>query len=351
MLDRAGLELAAQAKLAGLDAVLARVVEAVDRGIASRAGQRQARQRVVLAAPAHAHSGPAGPLLVEVVFSAHGTEQVAAVGVGPGLSVVGLAVRSSRNGQIARRCQRGTRRRQLVLLPAQIGRQACTAAAQVQAQRTDSGVNLLAAHAGAAAAPRKIQAHTGCIIGAEAASHISSCVGLPATGAPQGHTIERLVARTLGHHIDEAAQTATADAAGARAAEKGIRSAKHLHTLHELRRHVLARHQPVQAVVGHIIGIQHKAAHEVGLLEIAEAARRAHAGIVEQHIAHALGLLILNQIAGVAGGGKRGLHHVLVSQHADTRAARHLPTRKRLGQTQGRSIGAGLHGHGLQGSF
>jgi hypothetical protein len=115
-----------------------------------------------------------------------------------------------------------------------------------------------------------------------------------------------------------------------RTAEKGIRSAKHFHTLHELRRHVLARHQTVQAVIGHIVGIQHKAAHKVGLLEVAEAARRAHARIVEQHIAHALGLLILNQIAGIAGGGKRGLHHVLVSQHADTRAARHLPTRKGL---------------------
>jgi hypothetical protein len=70
--------------------------------------------------------------------------------------------------------------------------------------------------------------------------------------------------------------------------------------------------------------------------------------VVEQHVAHALGLRVLDQLVRVAGGGERGVLPVLRAQHAIARARGHLAAREGLGKALGRGVGAGLYGHGLQ---
>ena len=90
------------------------------------------------------------------------------------------------------------------------------------------------------------------------------------------------------------------------------------------------------------------AADEEGLLKVAKAARHAHAGVVLQHIAHAARLPVGNQLAGVAGDGKRRVHRILRAQQPHARATHHLPADISTRQAFGRGIGAGAHRHGLQ---
>ena len=348
MAHRASGELATQAQFTGLDVIFTGVVKAVERGIAAGAGQGQPRQHIVFLAAAHTQSGPARPLLAEVQLTTHRAKQIPAVGIRPGLAKVAVRIRRLGNGQRSGRRQRRAWRCHVVLLPAQVGRQPRAAAAPVQPQRSHAGAHVFAIHPGFTAAARQIQAHAGCIVRPKTARNICCRIGLAAAGTAHRDTAERLIAGAFGHHIDQPAQATTADAARPRTTQEGIGTPEHFHALDKLGRHVLPWHQAIQTVVGDVIGVQRETPDKVGLLKVAKTTRLAHAGVVEQHIAHALGLLVLNQRAGVAGGGKWHVHHVLRTQHAQARAPCHLPPGVGLGQPFGRSIGAGLYGHGFQ---
>ena len=166
MADRTSADLGAQAQFAGVDAVLARIVEAVEiAGAGARVGQRDVAQRIGLVAAAHAEGGPAGQLVAEVMLGAQRTEHITLVGVRPGLGVVGAGV--GRRGHVILQARREADVRagalELVLLPAHVGGQARVGRAPIQAQRHQAGTRVLVVDGGVAAALRHVQAHAGAV--------------------------------------------------------------------------------------------------------------------------------------------------------------------------------------------
>ncbi|CAK9134635.1 unnamed protein product, partial [Ilex paraguariensis] len=333
----------ADADLARAHAVLALVVEARARGVAGRIRDGHAAQGVVFLAAAQAACGPGRGGVVDVPFGAQRGEQVALGGVRPVLAVVGLVVGHGRDEVAGRHA--GATAVVAVALVAHVARQANVAAAPVQAQAQGGERAVFAIHARAAVAAHGVQADAGAPVRAEAARDVGGDKGLAARLYAGAHARQRIVAGALGQQADGAANAA---AAGCCAIEEGVGAAQHLHTLEELRGDVLARQQAVQAVVGDVVRIDREAAKHIQLLEVAEAARLAHARVVEQHVAHALGLGVLDQLLGVAGGGERGVLPVQRAQHAVARPRGHLAACEGLGQALGRCVGAGLHRHSLQ---
>ena len=326
--------------------VFARVVKAVDRARA-RGGvvQGEVGQRVGLLPVAPAQGGPGGDGVACVVLGAQGGVNVALVGIRPGLGEVGLHIRRRGHVRHARERDVGARLVQAVVLPADVGGDARAAAAPVQPQRGQREFGFFMVNGRAALAARQVQADAAGLLRPEAARHIQRGLLFAAAARAQLHARKRLVGRALGQQIERAAQ---APAAGRRAIEKGRCASQHFHALEQLGGDVLARQQAIQAVVGRVVRADDEAAHEIRLLKIAKAARHAHAGVVLQHIAHAARLPVGNQLAGVAGDGKRRVHRILRAQQPHARAARHLPAGIGARQAFGRGIGAGAHRHGLQ---
>ncbi|MNX71460.1 hypothetical protein D3C86_1027760 [compost metagenome] len=344
--DRAGTHFGAQAEFARVDAVFAGVVEAVE---ITRAGaairQRHVAQRVRFVAAAKAIRCPASQLVAEVVFRAHGAEHIALIRIRPRLRVVGTCVRGVGHGGHAR-AHRHVRPRalQLVFLPADVRRQARVRRAPIQAQGHQAGARMFVVNRRVAAALRGVQADAGAVVRAEAAGDVGRDLELAAAGNAGGDAGQRLVRRALGHQVDHAADAA---AAGRGARQESGCAAQHFHALEQFGGDVLARQQAVQAVVGHVVRTEDEAANEIGLLEITEAARHAHARIVLQDIAHAASLLVLDQFVRVAGDAERRAQVVQRAQHAHTAAGGHLPARERRGQAAGGCVGAGLYLDGL----
>ncbi|MNL22145.1 hypothetical protein D3C87_1434760 [compost metagenome] len=237
------------------------------------------------------------------MLSAQSAEYVTFIRVRPRLCVVGACVRRIWD-MIFQSCHRNIRTRalQLVFLPADIRRQARVRRAPVQAQGHQAGARMFVVNARVAAALRGVQADAGAVVRAKAAGDVGRDLELAAAGNAGGDAGQRLVRRALGHQVDHAADAA---AAGRGACQESRCAAQHFHALEQFGGDVLARQQAVQAVVGHVVRTEDEAANEVGLLEITEAARHAHARIVLQDIAHAAGLLVLDQFVRVAGDAER----------------------------------------------
>ena len=344
VLDLAGDKAPAQADLAGRGVVFALGIEAGGVGQARTVDHRGRGQRIVFLAALDTARGPGRDLVVEVPFGACRRKQVLGIGIGPGLGVVGLVVRHVGNEVCARR-HAGARGLELVLLVADIGRHAHIARAPVEAQAQRREAAVLAVDGRAAVAAHRVQAQAGAVVGAEAARQIDRGRGLAARLHAQVDAVQRLIARALGHQVDRAAQVA---AARGRTVEKSAGAMQHFDALEEFGRHILARQQAVQAVVGQVVRIHRQAPQHIEFLEIAEAARTAHGRVVEQHFANALGLLVADQRIRIAGQLERRVHDVLLAQQAHAPALGNLPAGKRLGQAFGRRIGAGLDGHRLQ---
>ena len=346
MLDCAGGELAAQSDFAGDHALLAGVVEAVGVAAAIVGSDGEVGQRIVFPGLAGTQRRPAGQVLREVLLATQATEGVLLPGVGPGLCPVGGAVSRCWHGR-DRAGQRhvGARGFQVMVLVAQIGRQARVGIMPVQAGPDQVFLVVFAVDGGVALAVRGHQTQAGAVIGPEAAGQVGRGVELLAVDQPQVHTRQRIVGGTLGQQVDGAADAA---AAGCGARQEGTGAAQHLHTLEKVGGDVLAGQQAEQAVVGNIVRIQQEAAHEIGFLEVAEAARHPDGRIVLQHIGHALGLLVLDQLVGVGGDREGRLHLITRAQDANTAATSHLAAGQRLRQSGGRGIGAGADLHGVQ---
>ena len=294
---------------------------------------------------AWAAGGPGRDVVGDVDLAAEGGELVLFLRIGPGLGEVGAGVGRARDRQRRRGRQARASVFQVVVLIAEVGRQAHVAVVPVEADVEGAELLALVLHAGAAFAAHRVHAHAQAVAGAEAARQVEVDVALAAGLHAEADAGERLVGRALGQQVD---RTADAAAAGRCAVQEGVGAAEDFHALEEFRSDVLARQHAVQAVVGDVVGVHGEAAHHVQLLEVAEAASLAHRRIVEQHVGHALGLLVLDQLVGVVGAGKRRAHHVLVAQDADPAAARHLSAGVGFGQALGRGVGAGFDGHGGQ---
>lgn len=159
----------------------------------------------------------------------------------------------------------------------------------------------------------------------------------------QRHAVERLGAGALGHQVDRAAHRAR----GRHAVEQRIRAAQHFDALHADQRAGVARRDAVEAVERHVVVEQREAA-DVELVA-ARAARIgvAHRGIVDQHVAQVLRLLVLYQLGRVVRGAERSVQQVAVAQQPHAAAARHLAARIGRGQA-GRGVDDLHHRQRLQ---
>jgi len=218
------------------------------------------------------------------------------------------------------------------------------------AQRAHAQALALVVHAGLAGAGGGVDAHAQPPFRPEAAGDVGRDLALAVAGPAGGQAGQVLVGRALGQQVDDAAYAA----AGRRGAgQEGRGAAQHFHALEQLGGDVLARQQVVQAVVGDVVRAQDEAADEVRLLEVAEAARHAHARVVLQHVGDAAGLAVLDELVGVAGDAERRIHVVARAQDTGTAASRDLPAGVGGRQALCGGVGAGLdlhafeHGHGL----
>lgn len=117
------------------------------------------------------------------------------------------------------------------------------------------------------------------------------------------------------------------------AVEQRAGAAQHFHPLHADQRRRIARRQAIQAVVRHVV-VEDGKATDVELLPARIAAVGvAHRGVVDQHIANGLCLLVVHQLGGVLGGTEGRVHHIAVAQQPDLAAARDLAARIGAGQT------------------
>ena len=318
MVDRAGCDVEADADVGREDVVLAHVVEAI---CAQRPVRRRVRvgQDIVLLAAAAAEGRPDGQVVIDVELAADDAEQLFLVGIGPGLGEVDVGGRRGRNRAV--RGDRRTRRVNAVVLPAEVGREPGAVAAAVDAEAQHLQFAVLAVDRGLAVAGGEVQTAAPFAVFSEAAREVAGGVQGVAAVPTQGQAVERQAARPLRRQVDGAAHVR---AAGRRTVQEGGRAVEDLDPFDQLGRHELARQDAIQAVPGHVVGIDREAAHNVQLLEVSEALGDPHHRIVLQHVADAAGLLVPGQLLCVAGEGERRGHHVLRTEHPDAAARRDL---------------------------
>src|SRR5690606_37299982 len=118
--------------------------------------------------------------------------------------------------------------------------------------------------------------------------------------------------------------------------------AQHLDPLDQLGAEVLPRQQAIEAVVGHVVGEDRQPTDQVDLLEIAKATRYPNRGIVEQDVADAGRLLVLDELLRIAGNAERRLERTLLPKDAESRAGGDLPAGIRRRQAFRGGVRAGL---------
>ena len=313
MADRASIKAEAKAHVAGDYLVFAHVVEAIGSGVARGIDHRRIGKVALFFTGAKTTGQPAGDVVVEIVLGTQTAKGVLGIGVGPALRHTLVGVRCRRHRHTGTNGDIRLASVHFMLLITQIGGDAQAIAAIVGAQRQQRQLARLTIHRRITITARHVQAHTDTIIG-ETAGKITRCVVLPARANTGGHFIQRLVGCPLGHNIDRAAQ---ATATGRCTIEEGVGATQHFNPFDKFSAHVLARQEAVQAVIGNVVRINRQAAHHIDLLEVAKTARHAHRRVVQQHLANAGGLLVLNQGLGIAGSSERGIHIVLVTQDAN----------------------------------
>ncbi len=195
-----------------------------------------------------------------------------------------------------------------------------------------------------ATAPRGVHANTEAAI-VRAPGDIGRSMPVAAGLAADGQLRQGIVGCPFGDNVHRAAQAA---AAGCGAFQEGVGAPEDLHPLNERRGQVLAWQQAVQAVVGHVVGKHRQAAHDIHLLVVTKATGYAHRRIIQQDLADAGGLLVLDQQFGIAGEAVRGVHHRLGAENADLPALGHLPAGIGLAQAVPGGVRAGLYLDGLQ---
>ena len=332
--------------LTGDDAVLADVVEAVAGTGAVVAVDGEVGQRVVFLALAGAQGEPAGDLVVEVMLAAQGAEGVLLLRIGPRFGPVQRALRGGGDGGHGG-AQRdvGAGLLQAVVLVAHIGRQAGVGVVPVQAGLQQVFLVVLVVDGRLALAMGGHHAQAGAAVRAKAAGHVGRGVELLVVHQAHVDLGQRLVGCTLGQQVDGTTQ---ARATGRDAGQEGAGAAQHLDTLEQVGGNVLAGQQAIEAVEGDVIRVQQETAHEVGFLEVAETAGHADGRIVEQHVGHALGLLVLDQLVGVGRDRERYVHLVAGAQNAHAATTGHLATGQGFGQAGSRGVGTGTDGDDFQ---
>lgn len=230
-----------------------------------------------------------------------------------------------------------------LLLVAEIGFHAQVVALVVQAQREQALLTAFIVDGRIATARHRVHANAKLLLVAEAAAHVEMAAGLAVAGVVEGALGDRRRRGVLGHQVYRAAHRG---AGGRYTGQEGVGAAEHFHAFQAFGRGQLARGDAEQAVVAQIVRTQREAAHHEGFGKVAEARTDADGRIVGQHLAHRVGLLVLDLIGRVRRDAERHVHEVLVAQQADAGAACHLAAGIRRGQLVRRALA--LDGHGGQ---
>ena len=168
-----------------------------------------------------------------------------------------------------------------------------------------------------AAAQRAVQAQADGAA-AKAARHVERAAEMLVGGVVGGGTREVALAGALGDEVDAATD---ARPARQRAVQEGVGTIQHLHLLVELGRDQLARGDAVEPVKGDVVRIKGETADHELLGGIAEAVGGADRGVILQHLAERLRLLVEDQCGIVALDAERHVARRLVTEDADLAAA------------------------------
>ena len=123
-------------------------------------------------------------------------------------------------------------------------------------------------------------------------------------------------------------QTTHTTGTGRRSVQQSIGTAKYFHSFNQLGSNKLARQDAVQAVVGHVVGIDVEATNNVQVLEVAIAFGGGHGWVVGEHIRDAAGHLFLDQGRGIGGAAERAVEVVEVAENTGAAAAGNIATGK-----------------------
>ncbi|CZT28515.1 hypothetical protein PCPL58_2059 [Pseudomonas cerasi] len=192
----------------------------------------------------------------------------------------------------------------------------------IKPQREQLAAMLFVLDTGLAFALRQVETRAEAIAFAEALPQIEMLADPAVVADVGGETTRRRILRALGLQVHAAANPGTG---GCHAVDEGIGALKHFNAFQRIGRYDLARQYAVKTVIGNIIGGQLEAANDEDTRGVGIATRLTHRCIIEQYVAYGFGLLVLDQLFGVAADGERHVHDVGIAQNTQLPAARHLP--------------------------
>ena len=276
------------------------------------------------------------PVLVQVPLATQHAKGVLSLAVGPILPIVVAGIRRPWDARNRAEAHRVAQPIDALLLITKIAGQTEVVTPIIQPQREQLGALRLVIDRRITLTLSQIDARTKTIALAKALTDIQVLTHTAIRADVLRVATNGLIARPLGHQVHTAAQPGPGRA---HAVDERVRPLEHLDPLHRIGGNDLPRQHPIQTVVGNVITGQRQTTNHEHLRLVTEPERLPHRRIIQQHIAHVLRLLILDQLRGVAGQRERHIHVVLVAQHTHLPATRHLPTGKHLGRSAFGSLG------------
>ncbi|MNQ57478.1 hypothetical protein D3C85_716360 [compost metagenome] len=214
------------------------------------------------------------PGFAQVIFGAGHAERVLQLRVAPALRIGGIGVRHL--GYLVQGGIDINHRAPLIdhlLLVAQIGGEAQTLAAIIQAQADQRRTLVFIIDGGIALALQQVEPRTQPVVFAETLAEIEVPADAGVAAVIEGDAAGRRVAGTFRLHVDAATDAA---AAGRHPVDKGVRPFEQLDPFQGFGGDDLARQDAIQAVEGNIIGGQRQAANDEHLGKIAETGGLPH---------------------------------------------------------------------------
>ncbi|CAK9134769.1 unnamed protein product, partial [Ilex paraguariensis] len=224
---------------------------------------------------AGAHGGIGRDAVAQVEFAAHHGALVLGVVEGPAGVEQGVGLGRPGHGQACGQVDAAVQAVGAVLAAVQVGRQAGTVAAPVQAQRGQPGLFFLVVHGAVAVTQHAVEADAELLALAEPPAQVDVGAQLRIRHEGGGQPRQRLVARALGHEVDRAAHRAT----GRHAVEQGRGALEHVHALEHFWRCAVERRHAEQPAKRDIADAGAEAANGVVLADDAGHARAEHGGV------------------------------------------------------------------------
>ena len=324
MVDGASVELRPDPRITGEDPVFAHIDETQGRQVPIGIGVRVCKI-VLLVTVSEAAGGPDRYSIGDIVFTAGHEEKLLFFGKGEVLRIIRIGIRRIWNGRRWR--DLGSRPVNRIVLISGIGGEAQTFAIIINAERQAREIPILIIDGRFAEPPNGHPADAPLIIGAEPLPEIGGAEKGPVALISQRHPPDSFIGRTFGHEIYRSTDR-TVPRRGA--IDERIDATEHLDPLHERSCHELPRHYPVEAVECQVVRKDREAADLVDILKVSEPLLDAHRRIVDEHVTHAIGLLILGELRGVSRTAERKVAVLDVPQKTGASTGCHLSARRNI---------------------